>query len=186
MTRKVLILTIVVASFLFIARSCITFLNNTNPSDIFLNRTIESPFADVPIDRLYNILGKPYESPEVQKLFSLFTKQPDIATFEDRTFYTYHEDGIGFQIRNDVIKTVFLYRKGANGHFEYQGQLPHEIQWTDTRKDIERKFGKPDDISGCKCPFMAYYDAYQFIIEYDKKTPDGDAAEIFTIKLYIP
>ena len=65
------------------------------------------------------------------------------------TYYNYKEKGIHISLNDrDIVDAIFLFGEGKDGYRQYQKELPFNLKFTDTRKNINEKFGKPDATYG--------------------------------------
>jgi len=62
------------------------------------------------------------------------------------TYYTFKEKGIEilFDDKN-LVDAIFLYSEGESGNRQFQQKLPYDLMFTNTRKEIIDKLGKPDN-----------------------------------------
>lgn len=62
------------------------------------------------------------------------------------TFYIYKEKGVQISLNDkDVVDAIFLFGEGKDGYRQYQKELPFDLKFTDTRKNIIEKFGKLEE-----------------------------------------
>lgn len=97
------------------------------------------------INELQDIIGLDIKSKSFQAFLSKLEVAPEISRYDDSYFYVFKTKGIDINFNNsNTVKAVFLFTEGADEHKQYQGIIPYDIQFTDTRKDIEQKLGPPN------------------------------------------
>ena len=70
------------------------------------------------------------------------------------TYYNYKEKGIQISLNDrDIVDAIFLFGEGKDSYRQYQKELPFNLKFTDTRKKINEKFGKPDATYGGSSEF---------------------------------
>jgi hypothetical protein len=67
---------------------------------------------------------------------------------EDRCFYlTWKSKGIDMQFTDGKLIALWLFNAGADGHKRYRGELPLGLSFDDGREAIEKKLGKPMEVT---------------------------------------
>ena len=60
------------------------------------------------------------------------------------SFYNFKTAGISIEVNDkDTIDAIFLYSEGQDGYRQYKKSLPFGIKFTNNRKEMLEKFGKP-------------------------------------------
>jgi len=76
-------------------------------------------------------------------------KYPELtiqSTYPAHSYFSYKEKGIEIKLDdNDKVDAIFLFGEGTTGYRQYKGNLPFNLKFTDTKKNIVEKFGKPDE-----------------------------------------
>jgi hypothetical protein len=118
---------------------------------------------------LSDLIGLNINSKQVQEYLNVLGTY-EISKYEDNYFYIFLNKGIDFSIsKKDKITAIFLFSEGVDGHRQYSGSLPYNIQFTDTRKVVETKLGPPDAHGGGSLIDM-YSDWYKKGISITYKT----------------
>ena len=95
---------------------------------------------------LENLIGKDINSKEFQNYLNELKENPEITRFPYNYYYSFNNSGIDFSFTlTDTIETIFLYSEGSDDRRQYKGQLPFDINFSDTRKIVEQKLGPPDE-----------------------------------------
>jgi hypothetical protein len=67
---------------------------------------------------------------------------------EDTCFYLiWKSKGIDVLFNDSKLAAVSLFNEGADGHKRYRGELPEGLSFDDDRQAIEKKLGKPTDVT---------------------------------------
>lgn len=112
------------------------------------------------------------DSPEMAALGELMLGEPDVRTFEDCFFYCWPRSGldVGFDERG-MTTAIFLYAAGADGHRQYEGEMPEGLRFTHCRCDVENTLGRPPITGGDDLiPFWARYPDKGLQIHYVSKS----------------
>lgn len=93
-----------------------------------------------------NLIGLEINSKVFQDYLNKLGTEPTITrVLPDNFYYIFKSKGIDFSINNsDIIIAVFLYSESSDGHRQFQGKIPYNIEFTDNRKMVETKLGPPD------------------------------------------
>ncbi len=98
---------------------------------------------------LQSLIGLEINSKSFQIYLNKLKTEPEISKYDDSYYYTFMTKGVEFLFtKSDTISAVFLYSEGSEGHRQFQGKIPYNIQLTDTRRIIEQKLGSPDKNGG--------------------------------------
>lgn len=117
----------------------------SSPANPNLKKLRLSPTSDF---NLMTIFGKGPASPELVALRKVMKREPEVSKYSDCSFSTWKQDGLSIRFDNkEIVSTIFLYSSKDDsinkGYGKFAGELPGGIQFSDTRRDIERKFGQP-------------------------------------------
>ncbi len=67
---------------------------------------------------------------------------------EDTGFYLlWKSKGLDMAFENGKLKTIWLFNEGADEHKRYSGELPGGVSFDDDRVAVEKKLGKPDEVT---------------------------------------
>jgi hypothetical protein len=113
------------------------------------------------IQTLVRLFGKSEQSQEVQALRAEMGNDPKRSDYEDASYLIWYERGVEilFDKKQPIpaVKTIFLHAKSRDEHKgaflnppyqEYCGELPCGLSFKDSRDDVERRLGKPDEVGG--------------------------------------
>ena len=65
------------------------------------------------------------------------------------TYYVYKGKGIQIKLdENNIVDAIFLFGESNEGYRQYQENLPFDLKFTNTRKDVIEKLGKQDKSFG--------------------------------------
>lgn len=116
------------------------------------------------------LLGKGSESPEMVEYRKQLEHPPSVTKFDDCFYQSWTELGLSFRFKNDLLAAIFLYAEGADGFKQYGGELPERLRFSDTRRDIEKKLGNPQESGGeGVIPFWAGYPSKGVEFHYTSK-----------------
>jgi DnaJ domain len=90
---------------------------------------------------LITLLGKSKQSNEINHYVSNLNELPDIDRYG--CYYEYKNNGIGFLFNFDALTAISLFSEGYQGYKKYRGNIPGDIVFSDDRKIINKKIGKP-------------------------------------------
>lgn len=95
---------------------------------------------------LYELIGLNINDKKFQSFLNKLDQQPEILKFNDSFFYVFKTKGIDFKILkpSNKIDVIYLFSEGSDKHRQYQGVLPYSLEFTDTRKTVEKKLGPAD------------------------------------------
>ncbi len=99
-----------------------------------------------------DLLGSNVSSEKVQKYFSELGVEPKYVNLNDNDgyYYVYKTKGIEFKISNSgIVELIWIFSEGSDGYRQFKGTIPHKLSFTDNRKVVEKKLGKPDVTLGC-------------------------------------
>ena len=83
-------------------------------------------------------------------------KRYENTEFEDSYHYIYKTKGIELSFdKDDKLKCIFIYSESSSNNRQYQNELPFNINFTDTRAEIENNIGLPNNKGGGG--FINYY-----------------------------
>jgi hypothetical protein len=105
-------------------------------------------------------LGRPHDSPEVAALRALMRGDLDVQTMPGVLFYwCWPRSGLDARFDEGGVTTaIFLYTAGADGHQQYEGEMPEGLRLTHCRCDVENALGRPPITGGDGViPFWARY-----------------------------
>jgi hypothetical protein len=152
----------------------------------------EDPKLALSHKSLTSVLGKDHLSKELFDLRESLGEGPE-AYYSPLGPCFYHSwkrhgTSMSFNAENRV-ETVFLYSKGVDGFGQFGGELPHKIQFNDTRKTIEEKLGKPDStgsVTGKRSCFWTKYRKLGILVTYRSADPDDNQNTIANVGLFSP
>jgi hypothetical protein len=97
----------------------------------------------------HDLIGLEINSTEIQRFLNRFEDNPEINKYSDAYYYSYKSKGVGLRFsNNDTLTAIFLYSEASDNFRQYQGDIPYNLQFTDTRKNVEEKLGPPDTNGG--------------------------------------
>jgi len=134
---------------------------------------------------LFPVLGKRVQSDEFKAWLEKLGEPPEIDRFDDCYFYVFKQHGVDLRFdKTDVVKVVFFYSKGADGHAQYVGDLPFGLSFQMTRREIESILGPPESSGGSGAgDAWASYETKGIGINYDRKNPRDLKARIRDISI---
>ena len=95
------------------------------------------------------LIGLDINSEYFQAYLDKLETKPEVSRYDDCYYYTFKTKGISFKFtKSDTISNIFLYSEGSDGLRKFNGKIPYNIQFTDTRRDVENKLGPPDENGG--------------------------------------
>jgi hypothetical protein len=98
---------------------------------------------------LQGLIGLNINSKPFQAYLNKLEIAAEISRYDDSYYYTFKTKGIEIIFTNsDIIGGILLFSEGSDGHRQYQGKIPYNIHFTDTRRDIEQKLGPPEKNGG--------------------------------------
>ena len=114
-----------------------------------------------------------------------------IENIEDRVSVEYKTLGISFNFStpNTTVTSIFIYSEGKDGYTQYSGEIPNDVKFNLSQKDIKKKLGEPrrsggnyeDKLFGYTAPWDSYYfDNYTMHVTYKKDTNSIDMITIMT------
>ncbi len=124
--------------------------------------------------------------------YFLWSGVPETDREDDHFFLIWKSKGIDMSFFDGKLRAIFLYNEGADGHNRYAGELPEVLSFDDDVAAIEKKLGKPDDVT--ELPFRRILgkgpEVADVIYDYDQKglsittrQPKGGQARIHDISL---
>lgn len=92
------------------------------------------------------IKGKKEDAPELRSYVNPLGEAPVIEDFEGgRRYYGFPITGVNLVFDDAKLKTVQLFNYGVEENTNcYQGQLPHSLNFSDSREMVLKKLGFPD------------------------------------------
>lgn len=107
--------------------------------------------SQVTLEDFLEVIGKTENSVEVLNIEKKTGLKPKRLVFDDdeSVHLVWKELGVEVLIENKKVRTVFLYAENKKREYkEFPAKLPLELQFNDTRRDVEKKLGPPDEIDG--------------------------------------
>lgn len=112
------------------------------------------------IQNVLKLLGLPHADPVVTQLMTdvgLGGAKIKLKRGESQVAFESEASGLDFNFSDPtavvcelprtegmlVLSAVFLYAKGVQGHKQYAGTLPHDLQFEMLRKDVRKLLGDP-------------------------------------------
>ncbi|MCX7073952.1 MAG: hypothetical protein QX191_08585 [Methylococcaceae bacterium] len=97
-----------------------------------------------------SLLGKDIQSNETQSYLASFPGRPTISEYDSgkHVYYNFESDGISLSFTNGTLVGIFYYDSSTDGFAKYKGELPFQLSFDLTRREVESMFGKPDNIYG--------------------------------------
>lgn len=134
---------------------------------------------------LQSLIGLDINSKHFQTYLNKLESEPKISKYDDSYYYVFNTKGIDFLFSNtDTITSVFLYSEGSDENRQFQGKTPYNIQFTDTRRDVEQKLGPPDkNGGGGVISFYSSWDMEGISITYKTKDQEDMMNKIHHISL---
>jgi hypothetical protein len=152
----------------------------------------DPPSVPAPTSRgLTKLLGQDHLSDHLQEFRDAMKEDPVAKYFglvEKGFFHSWKSKGISlwFNERNR-LQTIFLYAEGADGFRQYRGELPGGLRFADTRGDVEKKLGKPEEVGGeGVIAFWADYKSKGILVAYVSKDVSDLKNGIHHIVVYAP
>lgn len=105
-------------------------------------------------NKLGYLIDQEINSNDVQSFLNELGADYIISRYEGTTFegtynYIYRSKGVEIEFsKDDKLKGIFLYSESSSNSRQYQGELPYNLSFTDTREEIEQKIGLPDVSDG--------------------------------------
>jgi hypothetical protein len=128
--------------------------------------------------------GKNLFSPEIKKLIASLPGTPYLSLSPQSARLIDQDGGIAVLFLPDSgVQTIFLFADGSQSYLRYPGKLPHGLLISDTRKEVEKKLGRPLT-SGGGGHGLAYHADYPeagisvFYAKDGLRDPDNPIAEI--------
>lgn len=97
---------------------------------------------------LRTILGKRSKSREVAAIHKHLKKDPEVTHSDGGFYYSWKDHGLEFLFEKDTVQAIFLYADGADEFKQYRGELPDGLHFSDARREVEKKLGKPKKEGG--------------------------------------
>ena len=104
-----------------------------------------------------------FSSDKFNNIFTILGNDSTISRSNDYDCHVvlYRMDGLDFSFIHNKLATIFI-----NG--DYQGEMPFGLKYTDTKKDVERKIGKPNKSTSFYKQKHVEYTKKRLNIEYDE------------------
>lgn len=100
-------------------------------------------------NKLNDLIGQDINSKVVQVFLNQLGENYTVKRFNNIYYYIYNSKGIDIVFtENDILQSIFLYSESSSDHRQYQDELPYNLKFTDTRKEVENKIGLPDKNGG--------------------------------------
>lgn len=131
------------------------------------NRVYGNTSGKIVLDSLLSLYDETYPSPKFNRLFSILGNDSSISRFKRRdgraaTFYiSYRADGIVFVFNAETNKLKNIQIENL-----YQGKLPYYLSYYDSKEDVERKLGVPDEAGGYVDVITANYKKKNIYLQY--------------------
>jgi hypothetical protein len=95
----------------------------------------------------YSLLGKDIQSNEIQSYLSSFSEKPTISEFDsgEHVFHDLEKNGISLSFIKGTLVHIFYYNFAIDGYSQYKGELPFQLSFDLTRREVESRIGKPDN-----------------------------------------
>lgn len=107
--------------------------------------------SQVTLEDFQGVIGKTENSEEVLNIEKKTGLKPKRLVFDDSgtAYLVWHELGVEVLIENTKVRTVFLNSERKKLQYKaFPGKLPLGLQFSDARRDVEKKLGPPDEIDG--------------------------------------
>jgi hypothetical protein len=137
---------------------------------------------------LLNLLGKTYDSSEVNAFFgtlydhSIMQYDEFVASFTNLAFeIAFWDDGIELHFADPKapwLTTIYL-------ESPFTGSLPGGITFTDDRESIQRNLGNPVDSFGDKNPVERFLIGNKYELSVVYYTPDNSPGKFFPERIYM-
>ncbi len=116
--------------------------------------SVDRPLKDEPqvtLEMFQDVIGKGENSKEILDIEKASGIKPERLVFDEgaTVFLVWKKLGVEVLFQNKKVRTVFL--QGANRerqYTEFPAKLPLGLQFNDSRREVERKLGPPDEIAG--------------------------------------
>lgn len=96
------------------------------------------------VDALEFAIGETESSLAVQRLIAALGPISDKSVFDDSYYLNFKAKGVSLRFATSTeLSTAFLYAGGKDGYAQYRGRLPHDFEFTDTRRTVEARLGAP-------------------------------------------
>ena len=113
-----------------------------------------------------NLLEKPISNEKVDGFLKKLGSDYEYDNSYERKFYEYKNQGVELNFsETDTLKAIFFKVADLNPDIK----LPLNITATDTRMDIEKKFGKPDKYFVGLNNLNSYYLKNNLVVKYKSK-----------------
>ena len=101
-------------------------------------------------NELNKLIGQEISSKDIQLFLNELGTDYTISRYEGTVFegsynYIYRSKGVELAFtQDDKLNGIFLFSESSSNNRQYQGKLPYNLYFTDTREEIEEKIGLPD------------------------------------------
>lgn len=105
----------------------------------------------VTLEMLQDVIGKGEDSKEILDIEKVSGIKPERLVFDEgaTVFWVWKRLGVEVLFQNKKVRTVFLQGENRERQYtEFPAKLPLGLQFNDSRRDVERKLGLPDEIAG--------------------------------------
>jgi thiol-disulfide isomerase/thioredoxin len=139
---------------------------------------------------LKNILGKHQDSKELQGFRAQMGEAPEVKKFDNYeiSFQSWKSKGLSLSFNGKGMLTcIGLYSENSDDYQAYKGALPGNLSWSDTRADVQRKFGKPDSVTpgvGKSINLMDNYDTQGVTVDYHSQDPADMKTQIKLFRVF--
>jgi hypothetical protein len=131
------------------------------------------------------LCGKPIENENVQKYLKSLGSGYEESRIEQWLYYSYRKAGISISFKVSpsatIVSRIFLYNQGAEKFDAYRLELPEKLAFSDTREEVEKKLGKPNEIKKYYTTLGMHYPAFGLQVTYDTFAPEDMKAKIHHI-----
>lgn len=124
------------------------------------------------------------DADRVNRFIALLPGLPEMVESPERVWLHSREAGIELVISRITGKgqSLHVHLQAGEGYAAYQGQWPMGLSSTDTRRQLERRFGQPGSSGGTKeIGYSAYYTKHGFSLTYstdDMRDPKARLCEV--------
>lgn len=102
--------------------------------------------VDMNTELFKTLRGKREDSIEIKNYLESLNESPLINDYEDGDrYYNFSETGMNVIFEKGGLHTLQLFANGVEENTScYQGQLPHSLNFSDSREIVFEKLGSPD------------------------------------------
>lgn len=143
-------------------------------------------------EEICNWIDKSIFSIKNQETYEFYFSKIEENKIEDSIYLSNREKGVEIVLSLDqIIVSIHFLSGNTIGYAQYKGSLPHEIEFSFTRDDVQNKLGTPQkhgggykDVFSGHIPFWDKYllDKYSLHLQYNAKE-EIDIITIGSLKL---